>query len=240
MSIFAAPSFYNQADQNIFTGGDRFITQERFRLGDPIQKNISFDSGIGNTTAANMLPTPLFIPNQGGQGGDGGGISTTGFEEQSTTADDFGSGLKGTDPSMNMTEEEEEAINAVNNPQVSTARGLTTAGLMAFGFLSPITAFASLFAARNKAKQKAMEEAKVAATKARAAANRAAGNRGGYQAGFDKDFMDGPSGPADAGQEASSPGSTGPGGSDSMGSHAYGGRVGYMMGGLTNLVDIYD
>ena len=42
MSIFAVPSFYNQADQNIFSCGDRFITQERFRLGDPIQKNISF------------------------------------------------------------------------------------------------------------------------------------------------------------------------------------------------------
>ena len=42
MSIFAVPSFYNQADQNIFSGGERFITQERFRLWDPIQKNISF------------------------------------------------------------------------------------------------------------------------------------------------------------------------------------------------------
>ena len=37
-----------------------------------------------------------------------------------------------------------------------------------------------------------------------------------------------------------SPGSSGPGGSDEMGSFAYGGRVPYMMGGLTNLVDIYD
>ena len=37
-----------------------------------------------------------------------------------------------------------------------------------------------------------------------------------------------------------SPGSSGPGGSDSMGSFAYGGRVPYMMGGLTDLVDIYD
>jgi len=62
MSIFAAPSFYNQADQNIFTGGDRFITQERYRLGDPIQKNISFDSGITNTAAANMVPPlPIII-----------------------------------------------------------------------------------------------------------------------------------------------------------------------------------
>jgi hypothetical protein len=37
-----------------------------------------------------------------------------------------------------------------------------------------------------------------------------------------------------------SPGSSGPGGSDEMGSFAYGGRVQYMMGGLADLVDIYD
>ena len=233
MSIFAAPSFYNQADQNIFTGGDRFITQERFRLGDPIPTNISFNPGITNTTAANMLPTPLFVPRQG-QGGDGGGISTTGFEEQSTTADDFGSGLKGNDPSMNMTQEEEDAINDFNNPQVSTARGLTTAGLMAFGFLSPITAFASLFAARNKAKKEAMERAKEAAAKAEterqgmgfdfAGTGDTTGGRAGG-GGF--------GGNTAGGFSESDPSAT-------EGSHADGGRVGYMMGGLTNLVDIYD
>ena len=232
MSIFAAPSFYNQADQNIFTGGDRFITQERFRLGDPIQKNISFDSGIGNTTAANMLPTPLFVPRQGGEGG--GGISTTGFEEQSTTADDFGSGLKGTDPSMNMTQEEEDAINDFNNPQVSTARGLTTAGLMAFGFLNPITAFASLAFARNKAKKEAMERAKEAA--ARAETERQ--GRGFDMAGTGDTTGGRAGGGGFGGNTAGGFSESDP--SATEGSHAYGGRVGYMMGGLTDLVDIYD
>tara|TARA_R100000697_G_scaffold32779_1_gene44093 strand:- start:251 stop:949 length:699 start_codon:yes stop_codon:yes gene_type:complete len=232
MSIFAAPSFYNQADQNIFTGGDRFITQERFRLGDPIQKNISFDSGIGNTTAANMLPTPLFVPRQGGEGG--GGISTTGFEEQSTTADDFGSGLKGTDPSMNMTQEEEDAINDFNNPQVSTARGLTTAGLMAFGFLNPITAFASLAFARNKAKKEAMERAKEAA--ARAETERQ--GRGFDMAGTGDTTGGRAGGGGFGGNTAGGFSESDP--SATEGSHADGGRVGYMMGGLTNLVDIYD
>ena len=232
MSIFAAPSFYNQADQNIFTGGDRFITQERFRLGDPIQKNISFDSGIGNTTAANMLPTPLFVPRQSGEGG--GGISTTGFEEQSTTADDFGSGLKGTDPSMNMTQEEEDAINDFNNPQVSTARGLTTAGLMAFGFLNPITAFASLAFARNKAKKEAMERAKEAA--ARAETERQ--GRGFDMAGTGDTTGGRAGGGGFGGNTAGGFSESDP--SATEGSHAYGGRVGYMMGGLTDLVDIYD
>ena len=237
MSIFAAPSFYNQADQNIFTGGDRFITQERFRLGDPIQKNISFNPGIPSTTAANMLPPPPFIPRQGGEGG--GGISTTGFEEQSTTADDFGSGLKGNDPSMNMTQEEEDAINAVNNPQVSTARGLTTAGLMAFGFLNPVTAFASLFAARNKAKKEAMEKAKQAAIEADFQREAAKGNRGA-------DFTGGRYDGADTKSDYDADPTGFSGSSKDGGIIGYGGKSGtpryqqFMNGGLANLVDIYD
>ncbi|MDA9732086.1 hypothetical protein N9U57_02560 [Candidatus Pelagibacter sp.] len=231
MSIFAAPSFYNQADQNIFTGGDRFITQERFRLGDPIQKNISFNPGIPSTTAANMLPTPLFVPRQGQDGG-GGGISTTGFEEQSTTADDFGSGLKGDDPSMNMTQEEEDAINDFNNPQISTARGLTTAGLMSFGFLDPITAFASLAFARNKAKKEAMERAKEAAAKADFDRAMAQGQ------GFYDSLNEGRG--ASVSKESREQAGSGYDSVEQGSPFADGGRVPYMMGGLTNLVDIYD
>ena len=90
-----------------------------------------------------------------------------------------------------------------------------------------------------QAQEKKQEEIKQAAAKAMQDRNRAEG-KGGYQAGYDSDFMEGPGGGGNAGQEASSPGSTGPGGSDSIGSFAYGGRVPYMMGGLTDLVDIYD
>ena len=84
---------------------------------------------------------------------------------------------------------------------------------------------------RLQAQEKKQEEIRQAAAKALQDENRDKG-RGGYQAGYDSDFMEGPSGPADAGQEASSPGSTGPGGSDSMGS--------FMDGGIVDLVDIYD
>jgi len=82
-----------------------------------------------------------------------------------------------------------------------------------------------------QAQEKAQEDIQRAAAKALQDANRDRG-RGGYQAGYDKDFMEGPTGPANAAQEASSPGSTGPGGSDSMGS--------FMDGGIVDLVDIYD
>ena len=236
MSIFAAPNFYNTVDQNIYSGGDRFITQEPFRLGAPIQKNISFSSP--STSGIAGLPIPILPPiNQGGGGeGPGGGFNTD-TEDQSTTADDFGSGLEGDDPSMNMTEEEKDAIDAYNNP--ATTKGMMgTIGATMFGFMNPLTAMFSLNYQKNKAKEKAMEEAKAAATAARAAENKAAGNRGGYQSDFgnkgNEGFMEGPAG-AGYGMGASDKG-----GSDSMGSFAYGGRVPYMMGGLANLVDIYD
>ena len=87
--------------------------------------------------------------------------------------------------------------------------------------------------AELQAQERAQEAARQAAADAMQAENRDRG-RGGYQSSFaqDSDFMEGPSGPADADQEASSPGSTGPGGSDTMGS--------FMDGGIVDLVDIYD
>jgi hypothetical protein len=84
---------------------------------------------------------------------------------------------------------------------------------------------------RLQAQEKKQEEIRQAAAKALQDENRDRG-RGGYQAGYDSDFMEGPGGGRDADQEASSPGSSGPGGSDSMGS--------FMDGGIVDLVDIYD
>ncbi len=85
--------------------------------------------------------------------------------------------------------------------------------------------------AELQAQEAAQEAARQAAADAMQAENRDR-NRGGYQAGYDSDFMEGPGGGKDMGQEASSPGSSGPGGSDSMGS--------FMDGGIVDLVDIYD
>ncbi len=228
-----APNFYNTVDQGIYNQGYSFIPQERFRGAFNPNTNIGFGSGITNTAAA--APFILPINQGGGGGGDGpGGGFDTDTDDQSTTADDFGFGLEGNDPSMNMTEEEKEAIDAYNNP--ATTKGMlgTVAGTM-FGFMNPITAMFNLNYQRNKQKEAAMEKAREAATAARAAENKAAG-RGGYQSDFAQDsgFMDGPAG-AGTGMGAADKG-----GSDSMGSFAYGGRVPYMMGGLANLVDIYD
>ena len=78
----------------------------------------------------------------------------------------------------------------------------------------------------------AQETARQAAANKMQSENRQ-NETGGYQAGYGSDFMEGPAAqPGDAAQEKSSPGSTGPGGSDSMGSFAKGGRIGYYFGGL--------
>ena len=48
----ALPSWYNQVDQDIYTGGDKFITQEPYRLG-YTPKNLSYTStGITGAQAA--------------------------------------------------------------------------------------------------------------------------------------------------------------------------------------------
>jgi len=224
MSIFSAPSFYAAPDRQTYSAGNYFIPQEKYTFGG--MPRYLMPSGITATTAANAIP-PILPINQGGGGeGDGGGIDTSAPEDQSTTADDFGYGLEGNDPSMNMTEEEKDAIDSYNNPGLTKGM-IGTIGATMFGLVNPLSAFFSLNYQRNKAKEKAMEEAKAAATAARAAENEAAG-RGGYQSDFaqDKDFMGGPSG-AGYGMGASDKG-----GSDSMGS--------FMNGGLVDLVDIYD
>ena len=64
MSIFSAPSFYNQADQNIYREGFSFIPQEKFRGG-----AFNFPTSATTTGAATGINT---VPiNMGGGGGGG-------------------------------------------------------------------------------------------------------------------------------------------------------------------------
>ena len=84
--------------------------------------------------------------------------------------------------------------------------------------------------AKLQEQERAQEALQQAAAKALQDENRDR-NRGGYGLGYSDAFMEGDGG-RDADQEASSPGSSGPGGSDTMGS--------FMDGGLVDLVDIYD
>ena len=78
------------------------------------------------------------------------------------------------------------------------------------------------------AEAQAIEDARQNEVARRAAENQAAGT-GGYQAGYGSDFMDG-------GGRGTGMGAADKGGSDSMGSFATGGRVGYFYGGLASIL----
>ena len=77
MSIFAAPSFYNQADQNIYSQGYSFIPQERFRGG-----AFNFPTSATTTGGVTTLPVATAL-NMGG--GGGGGIPFSGTASDLTT-----------------------------------------------------------------------------------------------------------------------------------------------------------
>ena len=210
------PGFYNQGDQELYAGGLQYLPQEQYRLGlgNNNQVNRLDFNNLSNSGIMSQAPVPYIYPPIN-QGGGGGGFDVTESIDQSTTSDDFGFGLEGNDPSMNMTEEEQEAIDNMNNPTFNKA-SLAKIGLSSF--FGPFSMMGTAYREQKKAEAQALEQAQQAATAARAAENKAAG-RGGYQSDFAQDsgFMDGPSG-AGYGMGAADKG-----GSDSMGSFAYGG-----------------
>ena len=182
MSIFAAPNFYNTVDQNIYSGGDRFITQEPFRLGAPIQKNISFSSP--STSGIAGLPIPILPPiNQGGGGGDGsGGITdvadTSGFDYETDAygLEDKSAADKG------LTDEEQEALDAYGNPSIGMTGYGTIAGMLS-GFVNPITGILGLVMNRKRKEQQAIEKAQTASAIADDARSTSAETHGGYGSG---------------------------------------------------------
>jgi hypothetical protein len=311
MSIFSAPSFYSQADQDIYNRGFSFIPQEQFRGGVFNMPTTPVDNTGGVTT----LPINPFI-NSGGGGGGGnnpfnasdnpaflGNYGDIDFNERykfnpqefMTDANDFGYGVadeeKGFLPSLkNKLGKGIDFGKMIGGGILSAATGIPFLGPALEGFagqfenrplgaavidefgnvydedeLNKMNALGGYYTdparsarrrtrrianmlarqaagkkiseanlAKLQAQEKAQEAARQAAANQMQQENKATG-RGGYQSDFaqDSDFMGG--GGRDRGNDPSDAG-----GSDTMGSFAYGGRVPYMMGGLANLVDIYD
>jgi len=214
-------------DQNIRDQGFNFVPFDRYLAEGFQPKTLDMSGGISTLPMSSFMAPPILNINQGGgEGGSGGGI-TAGPVDQGLMTADFApdQSMTGT---MGMTEEEEDAINAMKNPGF-TGKQIGMLGLQAA--FNPLGAIINTYRTQQKNRAAALEQAQAAATAARAAENEAAGT-GGYQAGYSDDFMTGGGGGTDAGQEASSPGSSGPGGSDTMGS--------FMDGGIVDLVDIYD
>ena len=214
-------------DQNIRDQGFNFVPFDRY-LAEGFQPNtLDMSGGISTLPMSSFMAPPILNINQGGGEGGGGGGITAGPVDQGLMTADFApdQSMTGT---MGMTEEEEDAINAMKNPGF-TGKQIGMLGLQAA--FNPLGAIINTYRTQQKNRAAALEQAQAAATAARAAENEAAGT-GGYQAGYSDDFMTGGGGGTDAGQEASSPGSSGPGGSDTMGS--------FMDGGIVDLEDIYD
>ena len=209
------PSFYNQADQDLYSGGLQYLPQEQYRLnlGNNNQVNRLDFSNLSNSGIMSQAPQfPYIYPpiNQGGGGGEGGGPTTGPVKDNSSF--DYESEAYGiTDSELT------DDIEAINNPTFNKA------SLAKIGFsslLGPFSMMGTAYRERQKAKEQAIENARQNEVSRRAAENKAAG-RGGYQSSFAQDsgFMDGPAG---AGYGM---GSADKGGSDTMGSFAYGGRV---------------
>ena len=312
MSIFNAPSFYNQADQDIYNQGFSFIPQEQFRggafkiPGDGSVENDTFrqpigilldQGGGGGNNAFNASDNPAFLGNYGdidfnerykfnpqefmtdandfgfgvadedkgflpslknklGKGIDFGKMIGGGILSAATGIPFLGAGLNALSKNFekrelgagiidefgNFYDEDElNKQNALGGYYTDAARSARRRTARIENMLrrqAENKRISEINLARLQAQEKAQEAARQAAADQMQRENEAAG-RGGYQAGYDSDFMDG--GRDDSGNErgrGNDPDDKG--GSDTMGSFAYGGRVPYMMGGLTDLVDIYD
>ena len=201
--------------QNRFYVPNNAYLQNDYTGSAPLNFSNTSSSGIMSQAP---VPAPLaYIPqNEGGGGGGDGPPPGPPTDED----DDSGySGITGYD----------SLGNPVSNYSSTGSKLKNVLGFVMnpFGFAAK-KAYAAY--KDKKAKQELQDfynttEAKTAQDMAR---DNKASNTGGYQAGYDSGFMDGPSG---AGR-GNAPGDKG--GSDSMGSHADGGRVGYFFGGRVN------
>ena len=131
--------------------------QEGFTGSEPLDFSNISSSGI-------MSQAPIIYPpiNQGG--GEGGGdnsiITNSIKPDPGITPDDYGYGLLGNDPSMNMTEEEQAGVDSIKNARMSKM-DLVKAGLSTM-FLGPLAGGSSLYRSQKKAKKEAVAAAKAA------------------------------------------------------------------------------
>ena len=209
------PGFYNQADQELYAGGLQYLPQEQYRLGlgtNTNQPNMLNFNNLSSSGIMSQASTPYILPilNQG-DGGGGGGDPSTGPTKDNSGFDYESEAYGITDSELT------EDLNAINNPTFNKA-SLAKIGLSSL--LGPFSMMGTAYRERKKAEAQAIEDARQNEVARRAAENKAAGT-GGYQAGYGSDFMDGSG-------RGTGMGAADKGGSDSMGSFAYGGLAGIL------------
>ena len=205
------PGFYNQGDQELYAGGLQYLPQEQYRLslGNNNQVNKLDFSNLSNSGITSQASAPYIYPpiNEGG-GGGGGGIPPGPDDED----DDSGySGITGYDSLGNPISNYMSPIDALK----SSFAFMTNP----FGYLG----YKGYQAYKDKKAKKELQDF-YNTTEAKTVQDMARDNKenktGGYQSNFgnkgNEDFMGG--GGRGRGNAPSDKG-----GSDSMGSFAYGG-----------------
>jgi len=119
--------------------------------------------GITATTTANVLPR--ILPINQGDGGDGGGIVNMAKTNPVFDYEYDALGQLDNPDNVGLTEEEQEALNNLRNPNTTKGMLGTTAGMM-LGFLDPFTAMASLKYQRDRQQKQLEQEAREAAQQA--------------------------------------------------------------------------
>jgi len=215
-------------DQRVRDQGFNFVPFDRY-LAERFQPNtLDMSGGISTLPVGSQSTLPFILNPDAGRGG--GGITTAApdtagfdYETDAYGLDDMSAADKG------LTDDEQEALDNLNNPGLTTGMKGTIAGTI-FGLVNPFSAIGSLKYQQNKQKEALEEKAREAAAKAdfdRAMADQ-------------KSFYDSLNEGRGASVSDKSRDEAGDGNQAGPSPFAYGGRVPYMMGGLTDLVDIYD
>jgi len=224
------PSFYNEADQKLYSEGSLFLPQEQYRLslGNNNQVNKLDFSNLSNSGIMSQAPAPYIYPpiNQGGGGGDGPPTGPAVDNSQFDYEFDALGGVPNSD-NVGLTEEEQEDLDNVKSANV----GLTGAMKAAFALntLGPFAAMHSLSKSQKKAEDAAIE----AATYGKA--HRYDGRSNEY--GTHTSTMTNAQAQANQDRGRGNTGNTGGFSSSERGAAMHGadgGRVGYFFGGRVN------
>ena len=211
-------------DQNIRNQGFNFVPFDKY-LADGFQpKTLDMSGGISTLPMSSSMVPLILNPSEGG--GDGsGGITTapnnSGFDYE---FDALG-GLNNPD-NVGLTEEEQDALDKVQNPGFTKGQ-IGSLGLQ--GFFNPLGAIINTYRTQKKNEAAAIEAAKAAAQaadEARQAERARAANPGVYARADAMGFTDGRGGGF---------GSRSTGTNENFSNETGRGRTGYSEGGLATM-----